>query len=615
MIKSMYTVRFSINNQTIMKGVFMATMPLRKYIHIIAFFLLPLSMMGEEDSFTEEAFRYTIIGEDRVEISSTENDSTFIQSQQDRILVIPHSVLHKGHSFIVVRISENAFSMNCNVEKLEIEEGVEAIGEGAFMFCPNLKAITIPASVKSIGRRAFTFCENIEMITVDSENTVYDSRDGCNAIITANNTLILGCRTTIIPPSVRAIGEDAFTLCRGLKTVSIPEGIENVASYAFNQCAYIESVSIPSTVTLINAQSFHLCDKLKEIEVNKDNDDYDSRNGCNAIISTEDNCLVMGCQSTIIPNSVTTIGSGAFMDCVQLEELNISEGVTEIEDAAFLGCVKLRKVSLPASLKTFSGYGHFGRCFSLDSIYIPKGVSEIPGNIFLQCSSLERIVVDPMNKVYDSRKECNGIVEIAQDRLVAGCRKTSIVEGIKEIGKQAFNHIPLKEIEIPASVTYIDSTAFCGSKSYASISVNPQNKVYDSRNGCNAIIETATNTLVLGNVTTDFPNGITRIGHRAFMSTPSILSLPDGIIEIASEAFAECDELREITLPESVKKIGRNAFADCTQLRVALLMSPIKIAPYSIFRGCEKLYKISFPKGNGSVAATNQKGKTINGPK
>ena len=106
MIKSMYTVRFSINNQTIMKGVFMATMPLRKYIHIIAFFLLPLSMMGEEDSFTEEAFRYTIIGEDRVEISSTENDSTFIQSQQDRILVIPHSVLHKGHSFIVVRISE-----------------------------------------------------------------------------------------------------------------------------------------------------------------------------------------------------------------------------------------------------------------------------------------------------------------------------------------------------------------------------------------------------------------------------------------------------------------------------------------------------------------------------
>ena len=63
----------------------------------------------------------------------------------------------------------------------------------------------------------------------------------------------------------------------------------------------------------------------------------------------------------------------------------------EIEDAAFLGCVKLRKVSLPTSLKTFSGYGHFGRCFSLDSIYIPKGVSEIPGNIFLQCSSLETI--------------------------------------------------------------------------------------------------------------------------------------------------------------------------------------------------------------------------------
>lgn len=133
---------------------------------------------------------------------------------------------------------------------------------------------------------------------------------------------------------------------------------------------------------------------------------------------------------------------------------------------------------------------------SLDSIFIPVGVTNVQSGIFQGCTALEHIAVDPENKVCDSRENCNAIVETASNTLVAGCRNTIIVDSVNRIGELAFSGMTLKEIRIPASVISIDSTAFMRCKSFSSISVDERNTMYNSRGNCNAIIETASNTLI-----------------------------------------------------------------------------------------------------------------------
>ena len=135
---------------------------------------------------------------------------------------------------------------------------------------------------------------------MNSGNTVYDSRNNCNAIIeTASNTLIAGCKNTIIPNSVTAIDYEAFSGCTSLT-----------------------SVIIPNSVTSIHYSSFDGCPGLTSIVVESGNNVYDSRNNCNAIIETASNTLIAGCKNTIIPNSVTSIGDWAFASCSNLKTIN-----------------------------------------------------------------------------------------------------------------------------------------------------------------------------------------------------------------------------------------------------------------------------------------------------
>ena len=339
---------------------------------IIALFLAPLSMMGQEGSFTEGIFRCTIIDEGVVEISSARHDSIIQFLGQDRTLVIPKSIVHEGKYFAVERIGKNAFSLNDEIEKLLIEEGVKSIDKKAFMFCSNLKMISIPASVTSIGGHAFHYCENLRSIVVAKDNPVYDSREDCNAII-EYKTLILGCSTTTIPQSVGSIDEEAFTFCKGMETIAIPEGVETIAPFAFTGCMDLKSVKISSTAYIVSYLPFYFCSQLKEIEVDEESSDYDSRKGYNALICpTGEKELVFGCSNTVIPSYVKVIDDFAFTDCVQLKEIKIPEGVEEIGDFAFWGCINLKKVKLPKTVKRI-GYQAFSPCTEVKNI--PENVS------------------------------------------------------------------------------------------------------------------------------------------------------------------------------------------------------------------------------------------------
>ncbi|MBR6648096.1 MAG: leucine-rich repeat domain-containing protein, partial [Bacteroidaceae bacterium] len=143
------------------------------------------------------------------------------------------------------------------------------------------------------------------------------------------------------------------------------------------------------------------------ITVSKDNPVYDSRDNCNALIETATNTIIRGCENTVIPNSVTTIGKGAFRRCSALTNVTIPNSVTSIGDYAF----------------------YF--CDALTGITIPNSVTCIGEAAFSNCSALTSITVSKDNPVYDSRDNCNAIIETATNTIILGCKNTVVPDGVK----------------------------------------------------------------------------------------------------------------------------------------------------------------------------------------
>ena len=166
----------------------------------------------------------------------------------------------------VTSIGQYAFSDCGQLSSINIPNHVTSIGEGAFYNCHLLTSINIPSTVTSIGEHAFGNCYNLLTIQVEGGNTVYDSRDNCNALIkTADNTLILGCKNTIIPSSVTSIGDNAFSSCISLASIRIPNSVTYIGFCAFSDCTGLTTIRIPNSVTTIGQYAFIYCTGLKDI--------------------------------------------------------------------------------------------------------------------------------------------------------------------------------------------------------------------------------------------------------------------------------------------------------------------------------------------------------------
>ena len=169
----------------------------------------------------------------------------------------------------VTSIGDYAFRFCSGLNRVTIPNSVTSIGEGAFLFCNSLTSVTIPDSVTSMGFGAFNGCSGLTSIIVVEGNSKYHSEGNC-IIETETKTLILGCKTSVIPTdgSVTSIGEYAFALYTGLTSITIPDSVTSIDVAAFAYCTGLSSITIPDSVTSISAYAFYECTGLTSITFN-----------------------------------------------------------------------------------------------------------------------------------------------------------------------------------------------------------------------------------------------------------------------------------------------------------------------------------------------------------
>ena len=289
----------------------------------------------------------------------------------------------------IIETATNKLVAGCKTST--VPNTVTSIGDYAF-YGSGLSAISIPSSVISIPTTAFQYCPNLISIEVAEGNTVYDSRNNCNAIVeTASNILVIGCKTSTFPNTVTEIGANAFYGCSGLTSIYIGGGVKTIDQRAFAYCTELASLTISPNVTYIQRIAFTFCPKLTKIVVEEGNPNYDSRDNCNAIIDKAENAVALGCKSTIIPTSVSSISKDAFAGCSEMTSIDIPNSISLINSEAFYGCTALSLVNLPENLKIIGKHA-FRECTSLTTITIPKSVESILDNAFRNCYNLKSVI-------------------------------------------------------------------------------------------------------------------------------------------------------------------------------------------------------------------------------
>ena len=501
----------------------------------------------------------------------------------------------------VTSIGWRAFYGCSGLTSVTIPNSVTYIQSQTFQGCSGLTSVTIPNSVTSIGQSAFSGCSGLASVSIpNSVTSIYqDAFSGCsgltsvtipNSVTSIGQTAFYNCSgltSVTIPNSVTAIGQSAFAGCNSihlltyncpdnllgsinktnLQTVVIGDSVVSISSQLFQNCTNLTSVTIGDSITSIGNQAFSGCSGLTSIVVSNGNTHYDSRNNCNAIIVTSTNTLIVGCQNTVIPNSVTSIGWRAFYGCSGLTSVTIPNSVTSIGNGAFYNCSGLTSVTIPNSV-TSIGQTAFYNCSGLTSVTIGNSVTSIGQDAFWGCSGLTSVTIG--NSVtsigIDAFSGCSGLTSVNYTGTIA--QWCGIAFGGYFSNPTLYSHSlsingsPLTNLVIPGGVTEIKSFAFIYCSGLTSVTI---------------------------------PNSVTSIGQYAFYNCSGLTSVIIGnsVTSIGNHAFRNCSGLTSVTIPNSVTSIGQYAFSGCSGLTSVTIGNSVTSIGNYAFYNCSGLTEIT----------------------
>lgn len=531
---------------------------MKKNVTILALTLSFLTVFGAD--FKAGKFYY-FINEDLESVTLEKADLT----PGDYQLIVPDSVSYNGMKFVVNRIGPRAFAGTYSnyPQTIQLPNTIYYIGTGAFYGCYNLVTINLPNTISVIDAGAFKGCKQLknivlpESLTSIGDETFYN----CSKLTELN-----------IPNSIVSIGDSAFSNCTSVQELTLGSSLNTLGDNAFSNCSSILSVIIPKSVTSIGVSPFRECSNITCIKVEEGNLFFDSRDNCNAIINTESNTLICGCNYSIIPNTVRIIGDFAFFNCDKMTELVIPTSVSMIGCYSFYKCTGLTmNLDIPDSVNSLGDYAFYG-CSHLTSLKIGKSMKEL-GKFAFHSSGLilvefnakkcnDMIVVNDKQSVFpssikrfvfgnDVARIPNNIcyrmgilstslgknVKFIGDSAFFSCTGLESVifpDSLKTIGIHSFYSCNLKSLIIPNSVTSIDLGSFFNNKELKSITLSNNLITIGPAAFCNCIIDS--------------------------------LFIPDSVQTIGKSAFGRCKELEYLSIGKNLKKLSDYAFQDCSNL-------------------------------------------------
>ena len=508
----------------------------------------------------------------------------------------------------IIKTTGNQLVVGC--KNTVIPSSVTSIGQYAFYGQSELTSIAIPNSVTTIGQYAFYGCTSLPSITLPETITSID-----NGVFSQ----CTGLQSITLPASITNININAFYNCTGLLSITLPASITNISSTAFYSCTGLQSITVEATTPpSVGTNAFQNVSTTIPVYVPCGTKAaYQAATGWSSFTNYVDPCgaiqfadpavkaLCVANWDGIYDNvqdgelsfaeaaAVTSLEEVFYGEAItSFDELQYFTGLTAIDVEAFSGCDQLTSVIIPNGV-TAIGAEAFSGCSSLTSVILPSSLTTIYYDVFYNCSSLTSINL-PSSLITigdDAFSDCSSLTSI------------NIPSNVTDIGSFAFSGCSsLTSITIPSSVTTIGTAPFSYCPAMANIVVEAGNTVYDSRGNCNAIIETATNTLITGCKYTVIPSTVTIIGPYAFYgcTTLTSIAIPNGVTTIGQYAF-RLSGLTEVNLPNTVTAIGNYAFSGCTSLTSAILPSGVTFLGAYSFYHCSALQSITLPSSLTSI--------------